>query len=331
MKEIDLCDAGLLHPFVGCLDRRSLDSAKYLERQHIPPELVASGSGKITRRQVWRFFSDIVRTEGIETIGFLDNDPYSISYLGPAGAAVNQAVTLRDAIQTFCMMISRITASNTAWLEEGPNHSWLCCRGEDLTEQEFPTDHFTVMALAEIVRLTAGPEWRPTAVRLHTGQNRALDQAELVGDVETMYHRGMSAVRFPTKLLPCPLRFRNQNEMEKGEWTDPGAIGAAFGEGLAELLESQLPHNGMISINQAAEILGIHRSSLHRSLASEGLTWRRVLDRVRFKAAQGLLDDQAISVKSIAFHLGYSDPSNFKRAFRRMTGLTPTEFRKRKI
>lgn len=328
MKKIDLCDAGLLKPFVGCLERRCLDADKYLEKQFIPPEMVAAGNGLITRRQAWRFFGDIVRNEGVETIGFLDDDPYSISNLGPIAPALRLAVNLRDAMDTFGTMISRITSANTVWLEESPEQSWFCCRGEGLTSEEYPTDHFTVMALAEIVRLAAGPKWRPTAYRLHTGHTRALDRAALVADVEPRFHRNMSAVRFPTALLARPLEYLPSEELDSA-FSGNGVIDTNVCAALTELLKSSLQGGMILSSHQAAEILGVHRSTLYRALNEDGLTWRKISDRVRYVAALDRLRDPKADVKAIAFELGYSDPSNFSRAFLRLGGISPTAFRKR--
>ena len=43
-----------------------------------------------------------------------------------------------------------------------------------------------------------------------------------------------------------------------------------------------------------------------------------------------LLEDERASVGSIAEQLGYADPSNFHRAFRRWMGVGPTEWREQR-
>jgi AraC family transcriptional regulator len=48
----------------------------------------------------------------------------------------------------------------------------------------------------------------------------------------------------------------------------------------------------------------------------------------RMERAKVLLADRTASVTDIALTLGYSQPSSFSNAFRKMTGWTPTEYRR---
>jgi AraC-like DNA-binding protein len=43
--------------------------------------------------------------------------------------------------------------------------------------------------------------------------------------------------------------------------------------------------------------------------------------------AAHLLADPKRQIIDVAYAAGYSDPSNFSRAFRRIAGLSPTEYR----
>ena len=89
------------------------------------------------------------------------------------------------------------------------------------------------------------------------------------------------------------------------------------------------PYRRLPSSAEAAEIIGTSRASLYRSLANEGITYFRVVERVRFEAARSMLKDESSSIKEIAYELGYSSPGSFVRAFRRLSGVTPGEFRRR--
>jgi AraC-like DNA-binding protein len=54
------------------------------------------------------------------------------------------------------------------------------------------------------------------------------------------------------------------------------------------------------------------------------------LTEVRFETALRLMSDPTLRVIDVAYELGYTDASNFTRAFRSWTGLTPLEFRRRR-
>ena len=50
--------------------------------------------------------------------------------------------------------------------------------------------------------------------------------------------------------------------------------------------------------------------------------------RVRLSRARGLLIESGMSVKEIAATVGYGRQHEFTRAFRRVTGVSPTDFRR---
>lgn len=67
--------------------------------------------------------------------------------------------------------------------------------------------------------------------------------------------------------------------------------------------------------------------TLIRRLREEGTTYQQLLDSVREELACWLLLRTTLPVEAIAGQLGYEDPSNFARTFRRWTGQTPSAFR----
>jgi AraC-like DNA-binding protein len=81
--------------------------------------------------------------------------------------------------------------------------------------------------------------------------------------------------------------------------------------------------------DQVARLLSMHRRTLNRRLKAEGTTFRELLDEVRFEAACRMLDTARIPITEIAFSLGYAETSAFSRAFRRWSGATPGERRRR--
>jgi AraC-like DNA-binding protein len=104
--------------------------------------------------------------------------------------------------------------------------------------------------------------------------------------------------------------------------------------GLRGLVEGQLlsvlcPKANM----QAAEIaaqLGMSERALRRRLAEEGTSFGEVLDHLRNRLALQYLEDDRVSIKQIAWLLGYSEPGAFNHAFKRWTGTSPTQAKNRR-
>ncbi|MBF7731560.1 AraC family transcriptional regulator [Pseudomonas sp. N040] len=103
-------------------------------------------------------------------------------------------------------------------------------------------------------------------------------------------------------------------------------LGSSFAEQVAELIESLLI-GGRCSVEQVAQVLGIHRLTLYRRLQAQGTTFEALLDQRRRALAESMLQRPAIAIAEIADALGYSAPSNFARAFQRWTGVSPKAWR----
>ncbi len=69
--------------------------------------------------------------------------------------------------------------------------------------------------------------------------------------------------------------------------------------------------------------------TLARELMREGTSYQRIVDDARRTLACEHLQLGRLTPKQVGFLLGYSDVGNFRRAFRRWTGHTVSEFRAR--
>jgi len=85
-------------------------------------------------------------------------------------------------------------------------------------------------------------------------------------------------------------------------------------------------HTGNAKLIAIAPKLGISPRTLSRKLKNEGTTFERVLDELRHAMAINYFRGQKVSVNEIAYLVGFSEPAAFSRAFKRWTGVSPTDF-----
>ncbi len=86
---------------------------------------------------------------------------------------------------------------------------------------------------------------------------------------------------------------------------------------------------GTPSRAQIAAALFLSERTLQRRLAAEGVTFRDLLAKTRHELAMSYIDQRRHSILEIGFLLGFTDPSNFARAFREWTGMSPNDYRNR--
>jgi AraC-like DNA-binding protein len=95
------------------------------------------------------------------------------------------------------------------------------------------------------------------------------------------------------------------------------------------VIRSLLPTQAL-SIERVARLFGCSGRTLQRWLEREcGVTYNALVEDVRFDLAQQFLAQSNRSVTDISLAVGYSNPTNFTRSFKKVIGCSPREWRKR--
>ena len=92
------------------------------------------------------------------------------------------------------------------------------------------------------------------------------------------------------------------------------------------LLRTEL-NGGDPSLERIAYRLGLSARTLQRRLREQGSSHNELLDQMRRDLALRYLQEPEMAVCEIAYLLGFSESSALHRAFKRWTGMTPSEFR----
>ncbi|WP_086931753.1 AraC family transcriptional regulator [Agarilytica rhodophyticola] len=102
--------------------------------------------------------------------------------------------------------------------------------------------------------------------------------------------------------------------------------------GIAEQVRAQLAQTPgeYPSIKEISSHFNMSESSLRRALKTFNTSYQEILNNVRKKLAIEYLSTSNLKLEDIALLLGYSDLSNFRRAFRSWTGKAPVEYRAKK-
>ena len=86
---------------------------------------------------------------------------------------------------------------------------------------------------------------------------------------------------------------------------------------------------GVPDVESIATQLGMSARTLQRRLTEAQTSYQAIVDRARKQLALRYLEDDRLPLAEIGFLVGFADPSNFHRAFRRWTGETPSAYRLR--
>jgi AraC-like DNA-binding protein len=103
---------------------------------------------------------------------------------------------------------------------------------------------------------------------------------------------------------------------------DKGSTSMRVRSKLIDLLSA-----GNVTQQDVADSLHMSLRTLQRKLSDEDTSYKDLLDETRRELANQYLRQGCLSVSEVTYLLGFSEPSNFARAFKRWTGRTPSEFR----
>ncbi|MCG8671945.1 MAG: AraC family transcriptional regulator [Pseudomonadales bacterium] len=84
---------------------------------------------------------------------------------------------------------------------------------------------------------------------------------------------------------------------------------------------------GFPSFDQVADALNMSTQTLSRRLQDEDTSYQSIKDDIRRDAAIAFLNAGELSIKEIAYHLGFKESSSFSKAFKQWVGITPTRYR----
>jgi AraC family transcriptional regulator of adaptative response / methylphosphotriester-DNA alkyltransferase methyltransferase len=102
---------------------------------------------------------------------------------------------------------------------------------------------------------------------------------------------------------------------------------ALFEDAIA-IVESE--YSSELSLDDIARRVASSRRQLQRAYAEIGnTTFREHLTRVRMDRAASMLADKGLTVREVARRVGYRQPAQFAKAFRRHLGVAPSDYRSR--
>ncbi len=82
---------------------------------------------------------------------------------------------------------------------------------------------------------------------------------------------------------------------------------------------------------QIASQLNMSARTLHRHLRRENTSYQRIKDECRSEAAMVYMSRPELTISAVAMLMGFQDASAFHRSFKKWTGLSPGDYRRREL
>ena len=258
----------------------------------------------------------------------------NLSALGPIALLALQCDTLDEAIKTTQRFIHLHNACAIVNLQTLKNHTLLCY--DDATP-ELPRDpQNCLLALAlgiHFFRHFNGPAWAAESIHFVHSEPEDCRFYKQVFNAPLFFDQDTYAIECKTSNLHKKIQLADP-EIKQKITHHLLNLERHQSENI-RLITTKLIHSmlitGQCTEKNIADIIGINRRTLQRKLKTEGVSFNRLLAKIRIDLAKQYLHDSKISFTELSTVLGYSELSSFTRFFRTHFNMSPTQYMERSI
>lgn len=259
--------------------------------------------------------------------------PSAMQGLGFAWLASN---TLRDSLDRLARFSRLLHPILKISLEKTGETDDLVVTGqEQWPDFEFASADLAMAVFLRMCRMTAGETVDPEIVYLQRPQPPTEDCREDFANffhATVVYDAAENRLRFASAQLDKPLPTPNPELARISDQTVVDYLARYDRESTAMRVRAHIIEHlpdGAPQQQRVANTLHLSLRSLQRRLKEEGTSFKDLLEETRRELALNYIRETHRPIGEITYLLGFSEPSNFTRAFRRWTGMAPAEYRER--
>ena len=259
------------------------------------------------------------------------------SSIGMFGYALLCAESLRHAFDTGVRYHQLANATmEVDWVTQGEDVVWQFSKCSKVALDTLSTEHYRFLVDLQLAcqvtttRDIMGDWCIPTQVRLEGPAPSYTQEIAAVFNCPVAFDQGVNELHYPAKWLTLTPRLANPIAAAQASRSCAAMLeDLQRKSGVSNLVYVELTRTpGQFpDIEQVASALCMTSRTLRRKLDAENASYSDLLDQVRQALAIDYLHTGYLHHDDIAAALGFSDVTNFRRAFKRWTGKTLGAYR----
>lgn len=286
-------------------------------------------------QDVWRH---AVKLTGDALLGLHIGEDTTTSIVGLTGHLMQTSPDLKSAFENVVMynelftnmfQYGMVEKNGMVILDFKPTAQWRKLYPETAAQAVDQALSGTLNAF----KLLSGKMIMPVKVDLVLRNKKHRDEYERVMGASLKITSDVTRLHFTTDQLATPVLSYDKTLFElfsrllterKLGLKKSKSVRDEIKELLLEVYQFQAP-----TLEALASQLNLVPRTLQRKLEQEGTSYRALVLEMRQDLSRQLLRVDDSKVKGVAAMLGYSDSSSFRRAFKKWTNKSPTDFKKR--
>ena len=313
------------------------DPGELVARFALPPKAETDPDVVLPLRTLHAFLEAAERAASDPFLGLHMAASFPRGIYGVVEFIARNCSTLREGLHRIVQYASLMTNRVHVTFEEHDGAGVIEHRipGEPLATGRHSNEFFLCALVLQARELT-GVAFAPARVWFaHPAPADTRELARQLGTRELRFGAGVNRLELSEHVLGLPIRSADPAllsvlDREATHTLERTPSPRTFMEQVRAAIE-QLLATGALSVEALARALGTSTRTLQRRLTEEGTSFRDVVENVRAELARAYLGDLQLGLGDVAFRLGYAEVSAFLRAFKRWTGMTPSQFRQRAV
>jgi len=322
----------LLHALIEAVEPAGVARDDLLRAAQIDPRRLDHIDGRLDHDEYDRAQTAALDLTGDEALGLHMGERVTIRPFDVLADLASHAPTLRDAFQSFTRFHRIVSDGPDVSLYEQDDVATVRYRVlRSSSRCNRLRAEFAMVGYLRMMRhFTQRESTCKTVYFEHAAPDYRAEYTRIFGGTERFDH-DFTGIEFERELLDRTGLAQNGELYSVLESLAERKLSRVTREGgHAEQLRDYLVSNAGAErpqMDAVARSLGISVRSLRRRLDEEGVSYTGLLNEARATLAKRMLDDPHRSIHETAYAMGFSDPSAFHRAFKRWTGMTPSQYR----
>ena len=282
--------------------------------------------------RLWHLAADACRDPGfgLTVAGYWHPTTfYALGYAWLASSNLNEAF---ECAARYTRIVNT-AASGVILIEKSPASFRVVFDASHVRLGEQPTDAAADATLAVFVRMCRaayGEHFNPLRVTFQHADPGCAERFQEMFRCPVAFAEDENAIWLEPDIIAEPLATANPELVRINDQIVTDYLARLDRDDIVMRVRSKLiehlPSGGGDEAVIAAE-LNLSLRSLQRKLKEKGVTFSALLEATRRDLGRDYVRDSQHSFNEIAYLLGFTEPANFSRAFRRWYGKSPSEYR----
>lgn len=321
------------------LKQLGIDPSDFFDKHSVSIDGFKNADQDVPLRIWHALLDETVREKRNPYLGLQACSEADFGDLGPLGFAMHNASNVGVALKTLIQYLSLVVDDTKAELIRIDDTEFQLTYNILNVERPIHRTNidWNLSFVLRFIRYCLGESWSPVSVELMYSEPSDLSVYDEVVRAPLVFGKPINKIRLLAtdlnrSIAGADQRLFNSMITALALLKEKSSTVNSSNEDLINSIKSLICRqiaDGIPKIESIAEDLRISSRSLQRQLASEGCSFKVIVEETREELAKSYIRSTHYSMTEIALMLGYSEVSAFTRAFKRWTHESPLSYRKK--